>query len=82
MNDKVKRLEMNMEIRFGSPVLIFIYSSALLLFGCAIGLYWSAAPSTAITIAILASVLAVVHDTMMALISLWAARVWIRANRK
>jgi hypothetical protein len=24
----------------------------------------------------------VVHDTMMALISLWAARVWIRANRK
>ena len=73
---------MKMEIRFGNPVLILLYSLALLLFGCAIGLCWSAAPSTAITIAVLASVLAVVHDTMMALISLWAARVWIRANRK
>jgi hypothetical protein len=39
---------MKMEIRFGNPVLIFLYSSALLLFGCAIGMYWLKTPLIAI----------------------------------
>jgi len=29
-----------MKMSLGHPVLIFLYSLALLLFGCAIGIYW------------------------------------------
>lgn len=73
---------MKMEIRFGNPVLIFLYSSALLLFGCAIGMYWIKTPSIAIKFAIIGAALIVIHDTTMALLAFLAIGVWIRAHIK
>jgi hypothetical protein len=73
---------MKMQIRLGHPILIFIYNSALLLFGCAVGIRWAKAPSVSIKIAIFGAVLMVIHDALMALLLLWIAWYWIRARNK
>ena len=73
---------MKMEIRLGNPVLILLYSAFLLVMGCAIGLYWFKTPEIAFKVAIIGAVLIVIHDTLMALLSLYAARIWIRSQSK
>jgi len=73
---------MRMTIRFGNPVLIFLYSCALLLFGCFAGMRWVKSLTAAIEIAILGATLLVIHDLLVALFSLLAARVWIRTHDK
>jgi hypothetical protein len=74
--------KMKMQVTMGHPILIFIYSSALLLFGCAVGILWAKVPSVAVKIAILGAVLMVIHDALMALLSLWIAWYWIRTRNK
>lgn len=73
---------MKMEIRFGNPVLILLYSAFLLVTGCAIGMFWFKTPEIAIKVAIVGAVLIVIHDMLMALLSLYAARIWIRSQSK
>jgi len=52
----------NIRISLGNPVLIFVYSVALLLIGCAIGMHWYQSRASAIWIAVAAAALMVVHD--------------------
>jgi branched-subunit amino acid permease len=58
----------NLRISLGHPVLIFIYSLALLLIGCAIGMHCYQSRASAIWIAIAAAALIVVHDMLTGLI--------------
>jgi hypothetical protein len=53
----------NIRISLGHPILIFVYSLALLLGGCAIGMHWDQSRTSAIWIAVAAAALMVVHDT-------------------
>jgi hypothetical protein len=57
-----------MQATLGSPILIFIYSVALLLIGCAIGMHWRAVPCTAIGLALIGGVAMVIHDTATAIL--------------
>lgn len=51
-----------LKVQLGHPVLIFIYSLALLLIGCAIGMHWHQSRTAAIWIAISGAVLMVVYE--------------------
>ena len=78
-NQTKKGSTMNIHLRFGNPFLILIYSLALLLLGDAIGMKWHSSPLHSFSIALLGAVLMVIHDTCIALISIWAASKWTRA---
>jgi membrane protein YdbS with pleckstrin-like domain len=58
----------NIRTSLGNPVLIFVYSVALLLIGCAIGMHWYQSRASAIWIAAAAAALMVVHDMLTGLI--------------
>lgn len=73
---------MRMTIRVGKPVLSFIYCCSLLLFGCFAGMRCAKSLPAAVGIAILGATLLVIHDLLVGLFSLWAARVWIRTQNK
>jgi len=74
---------MRMQVRFGNPFLIFIYSSALLLIGCAIGMRWSKSPSVVFRMAFAGGALMIIHDLLMTLIWLSATAIWMRnCNRR
>ena len=78
---------MNMSATLGNPVLIIIYSAALLLIGTAIGMHWAHASATALLLAIGGSVLMAVHDMAIGIMWFWLTARWARAviahnNRK
>jgi len=58
----------NVRISLGNPVLIFVYSLAILLLGCAIGMHWYQSRASAIWISVAAAALMVVHDTLTGLL--------------
>jgi membrane protein YdbS with pleckstrin-like domain len=58
----------DIRISLGHPVLIFIYSLALLLIGCGIGMHWYQSRGSAIWIAVAGAALMVVHDTFTGLL--------------
>jgi hypothetical protein len=67
-------------ITLGHPVLIFVYSLVLLLFGCAIGMHWYQSRACAVWIAVAAASLMVVHDVLTGLI--WASVTLRRFQRQ
>jgi hypothetical protein len=52
---------MSLEMRLGKPILIFLYSLALLLFGWAIGIHWHTIPAVAVGLALSEAALMVLH---------------------
>jgi multisubunit Na+/H+ antiporter MnhB subunit len=60
-----------MTVTLGNPLLIFVWSLAMLMLGCAIGIYWKATPGMAFCLVALGAVLMVIHDMAMGL--LWFA---------
>ena len=73
-----------MQVRLANPVLVFISSIALLLFGCAIGIHWRKTPSVAVWIAVCGALLMVVHDLLAALVWFGITAAWNQMirNRK
>lgn len=64
---------MKMTASLGNPLLIFLYSLAILLLGCAVGLHWKGAPGTACWVAALGALFMVIHDIAMGVFWFWAA---------
>lgn len=62
VQDPEENTNMKMTASLGNPVLIFLYSLAILLLGCAIGLHWKGASGTACWLAALGALLMVIHD--------------------
>jgi len=73
---------MKMQMRFGHPVLILMYSLALLLLGCAIGIHWHNSLWAASKVALLGAALMLIHDWAMAAVSFWIAAQWLRKSTK
>ena len=67
---------MEMKVRFGHPVLIFIYTLSVFLMGDSVGIFWRTEPVTAFSIALLSASFMVVHDTFMTLLWAWVAVRW------
>jgi hypothetical protein len=89
LNKKLNRLSliqmehgMRMQVRFGNPILIFIYSLALLLFGCAIGMSWPKTPLVVLRIAFAGGALMIIHDLLMTFLWFSATAIWIRNLNK
>jgi len=57
---------MKIKMSLGHPILIVLYSLALLLLGCAIGIHWHNSLWSASKVALLGAVLMIVHDWMTA----------------
>lgn len=62
---------MQMRLTLANPFLIFLYSLALLVFGCAIGLYWKAHPGVALCLTAVGALLTVIHDLATGLYWFW-----------
>jgi hypothetical protein len=60
-----------MSVSLANPFLILIWSMAMLLLGCAIGLYWKAAPGTALCVAAFGALLMVIHDLVTGVLWFW-----------
>lgn len=75
-------MTMRMQMRLAYPVLIFIYSLVLLLFGYAIGMHWSNSPWIAIWIAVCAALVMVIHDLVAGFIWMGITVKWTQALRK
>lgn len=72
----------DIRISLGHPALIFIYSLALLLIGCAIGMHYYQSRASAIWISLAAAALTVVHDLFTAfLFSLLTLRRFQKGQR-
>jgi hypothetical protein len=70
-----KESHMKMHATLGNPILIMVYSMALLLIGCAIG-RWAHPPATALWLAIAGGVLMAIHDTAMGVLWFWLTARW------
>jgi len=70
---------MELKVRFGHPLLIFVYTLSVFLMGNAVGILWRSEPVTVFSIALLSASFMVVHDTFMTLLWAWAAAQWVRA---
>lgn len=70
---------MELKVRFGHPLLIFVYTLSVFLMGNAVGILWRNEPITVFSIALLSASFMVVHDTFMTLLWAWAAAQWARA---
>ena len=71
-----------MKMRLGHPVLILLYSFALLLLGCAIGLHWHNSLWSASKVALLGAMLMMIHDWMTAAVTFWITAQWLRKSTK
>jgi uncharacterized membrane protein YhhN len=67
-----------MQVRFGNPILIFIYSFALLLIGCATGIRWPKTPLIAFRMVFVGGALMIIHDLLMTLLWFSATAIWMR----
>jgi hypothetical protein len=73
---------MEMKMSLGHPILILLYSIALLLLGCAIGIHWHNSLWSASTVALLGAVLIIIHDWAIAVVMFLLAARWIRKSEK
>jgi len=72
-----------LHMQLGSPLLIAIYSLALLSIGAAIGARWGHSPRVAIWMVVLGAGLMVVHDMLTCSIVLFVSTAWaLRASRE
>jgi hypothetical protein len=77
-NSTQEESSMKMNATLGNPLLIAVYSAALLLIGCAVGMHWAHTPATAIRLAIAGGLLMAGHDTAMGILWFWLTARWAR----
>ena len=70
---------MELKVRFGHPVLIFIYTLSVFLMGDGVGIFWRTQPVITFSIALLSASFMVAHDTFMTLLWAWGAARWAQA---
>jgi formate hydrogenlyase subunit 3/multisubunit Na+/H+ antiporter MnhD subunit len=65
----------------GNPILIGIYSLALLSIGAAIGVRWGHSAHTAIWMVLIGAVLMVIHDMLTGIVLFLSAAAWASRNQ-
>ena len=71
-----KESPMKMQATLGNPILIMVYSTALLFIGCAVGMHWAHTPATALWLCIAGGLLMAVHDTATGVLWFWLTARW------
>ena len=74
-----KESPMKMQATLGNPILIMVYSTALLFIGCAVGMHWAHTPATALWLCIAGGLLMAVHDTATGVLWFWLTARWARS---
>jgi hypothetical protein len=74
-----KESEMKMQATLGHPILITLYSAALLLIGCGVGVRFYHSLPTALWICGAGSILVAVHDLATGFVWFWLTGKWVRS---
>lgn len=80
--EKLSGMKTNTHMSLGHPILILLYSLALLLLGCAIGIHWHDSPWGASKVAFLGAMLMIIHDWMTTTAMFWIAMRRLRKSIK
>jgi hypothetical protein len=71
-----KEPSMKMQATLANPFLIVLYSAALLLIGCGVGMHWAHTPATALGLCVAGGVLMAVHDIATGVLWFWLTARW------
>jgi hypothetical protein len=74
-----KEAPMKMQVTLGHPILIIIYSTALLLTGCGVGIHWNHTLPTALWLCIAGGILMAAHDLATGFVWFWLTAKWVRS---
>jgi hypothetical protein len=74
-----KEFSMQMRATLANPILITLYSAALLLIGCGVGVRFHHSLPTALWICGAASILVAVHDLATGFLWFWLTAKWVRS---
>jgi hypothetical protein len=74
-----KESPMKMQVTLGHPILIAIYSMALLFIGCGVGVRFSHTLPTALWLCAAGSILVAVHDLATGFVWFWLTAKWVRS---
>jgi hypothetical protein len=74
-----KESPMRMQVTLGHPILIAIYSAALLLIGCAVGVHWYHALPTAFWLCVAGGIFMAAHDLVTGFVWFWLTARWVRS---
>jgi hypothetical protein len=70
---------MKMQASLAHPLLVAIYSTALLFIGCGVGVHWANALPTARRICIAGGIFMVAHDLATGLVWFYVTAKWVRS---
>ena len=76
-NPLQKESPMKMQVTLGHPILIFVYSTALLLFGCGVGVHWHHALPIALWLCIAGGICMAAHDLATGFVWFWLTARWV-----
>jgi hypothetical protein len=74
-----KESPMKMQVTLGNPILIAIYSAALLLIGCGVGVHWTRTLPTALWLCIAGGIFMAAHDLATGFVWFWLTALWVRS---
>jgi hypothetical protein len=74
-----KESPMKMQVTLGHPILIAIYSAALLFIGCGVGVHWNHTLPTAFWLCIAGSIFMAAHDLALGFVWFWLTACWARS---
>lgn len=69
---------MKLHLSLANPFLVFVYSLAILLVGCAIGMHWKGSPELALSLVIGGATAMVIHDLVSGFLMFWATTKFAR----
>ena len=70
---------MKMQATLGHPILIALYSAALLLFGCSVGVHFNHSLPTALWLCVAGGVVMAAHDLATGFVWFWLTATWVRS---
>ena len=74
-----KESPMQMRATLGHPILITLYSAALLLIGAGVGVHWNQAHPTALWLCVAGGVVMAAHDLATGFLWFWLTARWVRS---
>lgn len=70
---------MKMQATLGHPILITLYSAALLLIGCGLGVRFNHSLPTALWLCVAGGVVMAAHDLATGVLWFWLTATWVRS---
>jgi len=74
-----KESPMKMQVTLGHPILITLYSTALMLVGCAVGVHWNQTLPTALWLCVAGGTVMAAHDLALGFFWFWLTARWVHS---